>query len=146
VRILYAFKGVPRGESFGDGSGPLGATLDSQGKLWGATLSGGYCQRFEGGSCFGSLFELTPPSAPGGAWTETVVHRFANRDGNPTSGVFIRDDALYGITYTEVYKFSAGTLTVIGTFSDVPPNGKWRSRSTGSPRAPRTVSSSRREK
>ena len=69
-RILYVFKGVAPGQSFGDGSGPLGVTFDSQGNLWGATVNGGYCQRFEGGSCFGAIFRLKPPSTPAGDWTE----------------------------------------------------------------------------
>jgi uncharacterized repeat protein (TIGR03803 family) len=121
---LYIFKGVARGQKFGDGSGPLGVTFDSQGNLWGATLNGGYCQRFEGGSCFGTIFELTHPSAAGSPWTETVVYRFSNRDQNPTSSVVIdKAGALYGITYVEAYKFSGGALTVIDSFPDTPPNG-----------------------
>ena len=123
-RTLYVFKGVARGESIGDGSGPLGVTFDSQGNLWGATFYGGYCQRFEGGSCFGTIFFLTPPSAPGGSWTENVGYRFSNRDENPSSGVVIdKTGALYGITYVEAYKFFGGALTAIDSFSDIPPNG-----------------------
>ena len=123
-RTLYVFKGVPRRQSIGDGSGPLGVTFDSKGTLWGATASGGYCQQFEGGSCFGILFSLTPPSTAGGAWTESVVHRFSNLDENPISGVVIdKAGALYGITYVEAYRFSGGAVTAIGTFSDLPPNG-----------------------
>ena len=118
---LYTFKGVARDHSIGDGSGPLGVTFDSKGNLWGATASGGYCQRFEGGSCFGTLFLLTPPSGPAGAWTESVLHRFSNGDQNPISGVAIdKSGALYGVTYVETYKFVDGALTVIGTFSDCP--------------------------
>ena len=121
---LYVFKGVPRGESIGDGSGPLGATFDSSGNLWGATLYGGYCQRFEGGSCFGTIFFLTPPSAPGGAWTESVGYRFTNADENPNSSVVIdKTGALYGTTYIETYRFFGGDLKVISSFSDVPPGG-----------------------
>jgi hypothetical protein len=118
---LYVFKGVARNYSIGDGSGPLGVTFDSHGNLWGATASGGYCQLFEGGSCFGTLFRLSPPSAAAGVWTETVVHRFSNVDQNPISGVVIdKSGALYGVTYVEAYKFLDGALTVIGTFSDCP--------------------------
>ena len=118
---LYAFKGVARNHSIGEGSGPLGVTFDSKGILWGATASGGYCQLLEGGSCFGTLFLLTPPSAPGGAWTESVLHRFSNGDQNPISGVAMdKSGALYGVTYVETYKFVDGALTVIGTFSDCP--------------------------
>jgi uncharacterized repeat protein (TIGR03803 family) len=121
---LYTFKGVPRGQALGDGSGPLGVSIDSHGNLWGTTASGGYCQRFEGGSCFGTIFELARPSEAGSPWTETVAYRFSNGDQNPTSGVVIdKAGALYGITYVEAYKFAAGALTVIDGFSDVPPSG-----------------------
>jgi len=121
-RTLYTFKGVPRGQKFGDGSGTLGVTLDAHGNLWGATVYGGYCQLFQGGSCFGTIFHLTPPSAPGGDWTESVAYRFRNLDQNPTSGVAIdKTGALYGVTYVETYKFSGGSRTVISSFSDIPP-------------------------
>jgi uncharacterized repeat protein (TIGR03803 family) len=119
---LYDFKGVPRHQSTGDGSGPMGVTFDSHGNMWGATYSGGFCQRFEGGSCFGAIFILTPPSSPGGAWAENIAYRFRNLDQNPTSGLVIdKNDALYGVTYVETYKFQGG-FTVIGNFSDIPPN------------------------
>jgi uncharacterized repeat protein (TIGR03803 family) len=121
---LYVFKGVPRGQNLGDGSGPLNVTFDSQGNLWGATVYGGYCQRFQGGSCFGTIFELTPPTQAGSPWTERVAYRFSNRDQNPTSGAVVdQAGAVYGITYVEAYKFSGGALAVIDGFSDVPPNG-----------------------
>ena len=81
---LYDFAGVPRGSKIGDGANPLGVTFDAHGNLWGATVYGGYCQRFEGGSCFGAIFELMPPAAPSGEWSETVAYRFRNRDENPT--------------------------------------------------------------
>jgi uncharacterized repeat protein (TIGR03803 family) len=124
VHTLYVFKGVAAGQSLGDGSGPINVVLDSQGNLWGVTQDGGYCQRFEGGSCFGAIFFLAPPSTQGGDWTESVAHRFSNGDQNPTSGVVIdKTGALYGVTYVETYKYSGGALTVIGTFSDTPPNG-----------------------
>jgi uncharacterized repeat protein (TIGR03803 family) len=122
--ILYIFKGVAPGERIGDGSGPLGVTFDSQGNLWGATFYGGYCQRFEGGSCFGTIFFLTPPSTPGGDWTESIGYRFSNDDENPNSGVVIdKTGALYGTTYTETYRFFGGALKEISRFSDVPPGG-----------------------
>ena len=53
-----------------------------------------------------------------------MVYRFSNDDQNPTSGVVLdQTGALYGITYVETYKFFDGAFTVIGSFSDVPPNG-----------------------
>jgi uncharacterized repeat protein (TIGR03803 family) len=123
-RTLYVFKGVARGESFGDGSGPIGVTVDSQGNLWGTTFYGGYCQRFQGGGCFGAIFLLTPPAAPGGDWTEGVAYRFSNRDENPVSGVVVdKTGPLYGVTLGETYKFFGGVYTVISSFSDSPPDG-----------------------
>jgi len=123
-RTLYTFQGVARGQKFGDGSGPLGVTFDSLGNLWGTTASGGYCQRFQGGSCFGTIFELVPAAEPASPWSETVAYRFTNGDQNPGSGVVIdKAGALYGITYVEAYRFSGGALTVIDGFSDLPPNG-----------------------
>jgi uncharacterized repeat protein (TIGR03803 family) len=87
--------------------------------LWGATGSGGYCQRYQGGSCFGTIFEVTPPATPTGAWTETVAYRFSNLDQNPTSDVTIDSaGAVYGVTYVETYKFSSGGFTVIDNFPD----------------------------
>lgn len=123
--ILYVFKGVAPGQHLGDGSGPLGVTRDSHGNLWGATVDGGYCQLYEGGSCFGAIFRLTPPSTAGGAWTESVVHRFANRDQNPTSGLVMdKFGALYGVTYVETYRFLGGALTVIDPFPDTGYNAR----------------------
>jgi hypothetical protein len=80
-----------------------GLVMDQHGNLYGTTEWGGffqsqYCQ-FEG--C-GTVFEISPPGAPGGAWTEQVLHAFTgDNDGyNPFSGVIL-DGAgnLYGTTY-----------------------------------------------
>ncbi len=50
----------------------------------------------------GSVFMLTPPASPGGAWTHTVQHSFAgppNQGNEPNSGVAIGPNgALYGVT------------------------------------------------
>ncbi|HEY7993584.1 MAG TPA: choice-of-anchor tandem repeat GloVer-containing protein [Candidatus Eremiobacteraceae bacterium] len=55
-----------------DGFGPrAGVIFDSAGNLYGTT--------FDGGSAAGAgtVYRMTPPSAPGGAWTETILHRFS---------------------------------------------------------------------
>lgn len=53
-----------------DGSYPqAGLVIDQSGNLYGTTLEGGSEQS-------GTVFELSPPSLPGGAWTETVLHSF----------------------------------------------------------------------
>jgi len=82
-----------------DGSQPLaGVTFDASGALYGTTVGGGSL------GCdinVGTVFKLTPPATPGGgAWTESVLHRFTDSEGvNPPAGViFDNFGALYGTT------------------------------------------------
>jgi hypothetical protein len=66
--ILYSFAGPPS-----DGFGPAALAAGSGGLLYGPTTAGG------SGSCApqgcGTIFQLTPPSAPGGVWQETCRTR-----------------------------------------------------------------------
>jgi uncharacterized repeat protein (TIGR03803 family) len=100
--VLYTFTGG------NDGANP-NATLisDATGALYGTTV-------YEGGPYNnGTVFELTPPATPGGAWTETVLHSFGGgSDGaNPYSGlIFDASGALYGTTYYGGGYYYAGTL------------------------------------
>lgn len=108
--ILYNFTGNGHNE---DGDEPLGdLTMDSAGNLYGTTFAGGQ-------SAFGTVFQLTPPPLPGGAWTETVLHAFAGDDGMyPMAGLII-DNAgnLYGTT-------ELGGPSANGTVFEVsPPSG-----------------------
>lgn len=80
----------------GDGQSPLaGVVIGPGGTLYGTT---GY-----GGTGFGTVFELTPPAAAGGAWTETVLYSFTGQNGdgaNPYAGLVIGSGGvLYGTTY-----------------------------------------------
>jgi len=62
--VLYAFGNPP------DGSEPYSnLTIGSGGVLYGTTISGGTASQ-------GTVFSLTPPASPGGAWTEAVLHSF----------------------------------------------------------------------
>ncbi|MGO4885192.1 MAG: choice-of-anchor tandem repeat GloVer-containing protein [Bryobacteraceae bacterium] len=75
-----------------------GVVLGKNGELYGTTPFGGVpgCQDDFG--C-GAIFKLTPPAAPGGAWTETVLHHFTGgADGAEpyTTLVVGKDGALYG--------------------------------------------------
>jgi len=64
---LYSFKGAP------DGSGPnANLILDGAGNLYGTTQSGGTC----GNLGCGTIFQVSPPSQPGGLWTESLIHDF----------------------------------------------------------------------
>jgi uncharacterized repeat protein (TIGR03803 family) len=119
VTTLYTFKGNAPGQSFGDGSGPLGVVFDKQGNLWGATNYGGYCQLYEGGSCFGTIFRVSPPAQPGGPWTETLLYRFSPNDQNPNASVVLDSaGAVYGTTLTEVYRLAGPVVTVLDHFPD----------------------------
>jgi uncharacterized protein (TIGR03437 family) len=70
----------------GEGIAPGRLAIDSGGVLYGTTDYGG------GGSCVlvfdfisirgcGIVFSLTPPAAPGGEWTETVLYNFTASNG-----------------------------------------------------------------
>jgi uncharacterized repeat protein (TIGR03803 family) len=86
--LLYSF-----GSNSQDGTEPYGSMVfDSAGNLFGVTLGGG--------NGAGTVFELSPPAAPDGAWTETVAYRFGGNDGiyPMASPVFDRAGNLYGTT------------------------------------------------
>ena len=90
--VLYSFQG----SSSGDGAGPQASLVfDKKGALYGTTASGG-------ASGQGTVFKLTPPAQPGGAWTETVLYSFAGgSDGsNPASGLIFDGTTLVGTTPT----------------------------------------------
>lgn len=74
--ILYNFCSVI-GFSCLDGSAPQAAlAFDPHGNLYGTTAEGGANPCPTGGGGCGTVFELSPPSVPGGAWTETVLYSF----------------------------------------------------------------------
>jgi uncharacterized repeat protein (TIGR03803 family) len=86
----------------GDGAGPVaGVIADAAGNLY-STVSVG------GANNAGAVFELTPPSSPGGIWTETVLYSFCSvtvpkncEDGYEPYAGLVMDSAgnLYGTTY-----------------------------------------------
>lgn len=109
-----------------------GLVRDSQGNLygtteWGGSYTGEYCAYL---GC-GTVFEVSPPSLPGGAWTETVLYRFAGEpDGFDPFGALTLDshENLYGTTYSggsggggTVFELSprgaAWTETILHNFS-----------------------------
>jgi uncharacterized repeat protein (TIGR03803 family) len=102
--ILYAFQGGKL-----DGTNPIASLVfDATGNLYGTTNS-------DGQNNAGMIFKLSPPSSPGGAWTETVLYNFIGEQ--PTSGlVFDSQGNLYGeSSVPEVYELSAPSA----------PGGSW---------------------
>jgi uncharacterized repeat protein (TIGR03803 family) len=112
--MLYSFTGQP------DGATPVGdLTFGQNGALYGATTGGGSAGQ-------GTIFELAPPSAPGGVWTENIVYSFAGGSGDgavPQAGLLAASNGtLYGTTY------SGGVANMGVVFSLVPPSapgGTW---------------------
>jgi hypothetical protein len=92
--------------SFGGSDGceslaPL--TVGPGGIIYGTSIVGGSgtpCLLNYGGC--GTVFQLTPPAAPGGPWTETVIHSFTALNGDgayPAAGVVLgKNGVLYGTT------------------------------------------------
>jgi hypothetical protein len=80
--VIYRFTGTN-----GDGAFPVaGVVLGKNGVLFGTTTFGGAATSgspcmSQGATGCGTVFKLTPPSVPGGAWTETILHSFTGQNG-----------------------------------------------------------------
>jgi hypothetical protein len=98
--VLHIFQG----HATGDASAPLGGlAIDSAGNLYGATGYGGTgnCNVLGTFPGCGTVYELSPPTEKGGAWTETVLYNFqGGTDGYVPYGDIVFDNAgnLYGAT------------------------------------------------
>jgi len=92
--LLYSFTGGA------DGSTPWQAlVVDASGNVYGAALYGGNANPTCVNAACGVIFELSPPTASGGAWTETVLYSFTGgADGGNPNGhlVFDTKGNLYG--------------------------------------------------
>jgi hypothetical protein len=91
-----------------------GLVVGSGGAIYGATEKGG---QDVGGFCkkagCGTVFELLPTAAPGGSWTESLIHTFTCRnDGcQPFSGLVQGPDGfIYGTTSTGGDSGNGGTV------------------------------------
>jgi uncharacterized repeat protein (TIGR03803 family) len=87
-----------------DGQTPVGGVLiDRAGNLYGTTAYGGAggCTLLGKPVGCGIVFELTPPTKPGGSWTETILYSFqGGKDGYFPWGnlVLDGDGNIYGAT------------------------------------------------
>lgn len=102
-QTLYTFQGGD------DGAVPLAdLSIGNDGKLFGTTYAGGpslLCTAHnlplsgfgpQSPGC-GTVFELDPPSSPGGSWTETEIYSFSGgRDGGFPNAVTYHDGELFG--------------------------------------------------
>jgi len=101
-----------------DGTYPSGAVIVKGGVLFGTTYEGGTSNQ-------GTVFSLTPPASPGGAWTENVIHSFLgapNDGGNPYAALLASGEVLYGTTY---YGGTGGCGTVFSLTPPASPGGAW---------------------
>ena len=118
-KVLHEFRG-----NF-DGTAPTSALIeDSNGNLYGTTITGGINNsNVCGGGC-GTVFELSPKV--GGGWTKTTLHWFTgNSDGGQPTGALVLDGDgnLYGTAQNGGVVGCGGTCGVIFKLS--PASGPW---------------------
>ena len=117
--VLYSFGGYGA-----DGLNPEGAVvLDAAGNIYGTTPHGGTYSD-------GTLWQLSPPAAPGDPWTEAIVHNFAgspNDGAVPYAGLVIdKSGNLYGVSYQGgalTLGCPGGTIGGCGTVYEFSPTG-----------------------
>jgi hypothetical protein len=133
---LHSFDGFPS-----DGAGPLAnLTVGRNGVLYGTTFVGGsgtICDISGSGGGCGTVFQLTPPSTPGGSWTEAVLYSFTGENGDgayPSSTVLLgKDGLIYGTTQSGGTAISgpcastgvSGCGTIFQLIPPVVPGGVW---------------------
>ena len=104
-QVLFYFPKTP-----GPAQPLAGVVIGKTGVLYGTTSSGGVYG-------IGSVFQATPPAAPGGAWTLTVLHSFHLYDdgiGPPSNVIIGPDGYLYGTSQGLIFATtSLGTVFAV---------------------------------
>jgi hypothetical protein len=111
---LYGFPVGPAGDDTDSVAfGPKGVLLGAN-ELSGTTDSG-------------TIFELSPPTSPGGAWTETTLYAFGGyADGaSPNDVLAGPNGTVYGTTLGRVPASSDGVATVFQLSPPSTPGGPW---------------------
>jgi hypothetical protein len=105
--LLYSFKGLV-GCCFGDGATPMApVTFGPDGTLYGTTYNGGEpCTTQDTIGC-GTVFWLTPPAAPGGAWSEATISLLVQKTGVGPLGALVMGPhgTLYGTTSGDLISY-----------------------------------------
>jgi uncharacterized repeat protein (TIGR03803 family) len=105
-----------------DGAQPdAGVVIGSDGVLYGSTYVGGAGSPDCSAGC-GTVFSLTPPTSPGGAWAENLLFSFNYGDGGLPNSLTIGSGVLYGTTYTGG---TAGYGVVFSLTPPTSPRGSW---------------------
>lgn len=101
ISVLYVFQ-YPPDNSLTGAVPAAGVYMDQNGNLFGTTTQGGVLFPNGGNGSYGTVYELSPPSQPAGAWGMNVIYAFTdqNGDGYYPSSNLIADacGALYGAT------------------------------------------------
>lgn len=118
AQTLHSFSGGT------DGALPVGALVQgANGVLYGTTEYGGISPTCAG--C-GTIFQLTPPASPSGAWTESVIYAFPSGKYAPAQCVLARptlgpNGEFYGTTVCG----GAGVGDVYEVIPPSTPGGTW---------------------
>jgi uncharacterized repeat protein (TIGR03803 family) len=115
--VLYSFTGG------NDGSSPVGLLAGPGGVLYGVTSYGGDPLDCPQGEGCGTVYQLSPPSAPGGPWTKTVIFQFNGNNGSMPYGGLTSDanGNLYGTTMAG----GTGVGTIYELSPPTVPGGAW---------------------
>jgi uncharacterized repeat protein (TIGR03803 family) len=99
-----------------------GLAMGGNGVLYGVTQAGG-------ANDYGMLYSVTPPSSPGGAWTEATIHSyFRHKSGTPSAITVASDGTIYVAISSNRKKLGDPAGAVFSYKPPASPGGKWKQR------------------